>query len=101
MSWSVYRFFRFLSAMADQPGKNSSALMLAQLHFQIGPISADESQAEQSTTWCDDPVVSERILQAVREGLVLRINAESCRKANCSQLTAQCVQNGTTESNLR
>ncbi len=74
--------------------------MLAQLHFQIGPIVQTDAPIGSYPLWCDDSAVAERLIQVVKNSLLERINAESCLKANCSLFTARCLlQNSTDDGN--
>lgn len=65
------------------PGAGRS-VMMAELQFQIGHLSSMDP-----STWCDDTIVVERIMEATKTALILG-NAEACRTANCSLLTATC-----------
>jgi hypothetical protein len=61
--------------------------MFAEFRFQLGRLLLPTSSF--LTSWCDDRVVVERIMETAKIGL-LQSNAEACQTANCSQLTAQC-----------
>lgn len=58
--------------------------MTAELRFQIAHLLPNSP-----STWCDDKDVVERLMDTAKTELV-RVNAEACRTANCSLLTAQC-----------
>lgn len=60
--------------------------MFAEFRFQLGRLMPTSSF---STSWCDDRVVVERIMETAKTGL-LQSNAQACQTANCSLLTAQC-----------
>lgn len=81
----------------NKPDKNEAgALMFAQLHFQISSLTQAESSLS-SFLWCDDPDVADKLIRTAQTNLVQRINAESCRKANCSLLTVRCLRQNVTD----